>query len=49
MKEIVNEVDGFYSSVDIRVILSNLEIWNSGDKIESDTDATKVGNLIPVR
>ena len=47
VKEIVNFVDGYYRELDIRVILSHIEVWNNGDRSLVSNDAEAVCILFP--
>lgn len=46
MKSLVNYIDGFYNTLDIRVVFSHLEVWNGTDRIPLSTDAREVTAFI---
>ena len=44
--ELVDIVDDFCAPVGIRVILSHLEIWNDGDRINTNRNAVDVSTKL---
>ena len=50
MKEIVNMLDGFYQRLNIRIVLSHIEVWNHTNLISNSTNPTVVSaNLCQVQ
>ncbi|CAK8682796.1 unnamed protein product [Clavelina lepadiformis] len=44
VKNLVNQIDGFYQKLGIRVILSHIEVWNDTDRVELSTNTYQVLN-----